>query len=928
MRLLTPAITCTAGFLAAFALYADTGVPDRATRARIDNSYGKLPLRFEANQGQQPAPVKFLSRGKDYTVFLTPDGATLSLRKFAPEPVQKTFDPAAKAPKLEAAADLRLKLEGSNPDVKLSGAGPLPGEVNYLIGNNPAKWRINVTTYERVRYAQVYPGVDLVFYGNQRQLEYDFVVSPGASPDAIRLAVEGADKTFVDPESGDLVLRAAGQEVRFHKPVVYQLKADGSAQEIDGSFRVSEDHVTFEVAAYDHSRELVVDPVLAYSTFLGGSNEDWAYAVAVDQHGNAYIAGYTCSSNFPTTAGSYDPTQPTHAQNTSCDTSLNQTGSDVFVAKLNAAGTALVYSTYLGGTSADLPRGIAVDSAGDAVVVGATVSANFPVTDGSVCAPILANIGNCNFQIESTCQGGQQQNSSNFGTFVTKLNPSGSALLWSTFMGGTGNDNPSGVALDSSGNIYIAANASDSPGQDIFCPGNPEVNFVWPTTPSGYQPDYPSNGYQSSFHPVFTKLSPDGALVYSTYFGVEHSSSTSGNWDIFTSIAVDSSGKAYLGGYTNIPNVPGASNGCAACTNNGQYDGTVAAFDPSQNGSASLIYSTYLGGNAVGSAGGSCGGDEVYSVAVDSKSNAYVTGSACSADFPTTHGAFQSIDPQPGNCNSSNASAFLSKFSSTGALDYSTFLGGSTCQKYSTGYGVSVNSAGEAFVTGFTTDGAFPVLNPIFPSSQYGNSVFVSELNARGSALLFSTLLGACYGCSGDLGYGIHADNYGNVYVVGQAWNSSALPTTTGAFQTAYGGGADDGFALRISLTQADLAVTNSAPATIHRGTHLTYTIAVTNNGPVTASQVSLTGSLPTGTNFVSATTTAGSCKTPKAGAKKGTVTCTVPSLPNAASFTVSMTVDVTARSGAMLTDTATVSSLVFDTNTANNSATATTTVK
>src|ERR1019366_3641198 len=239
----------------------------------------------------------------------TPDGAVLSLRKVRNQTRIDKPGPPALEPKLEAAADLRLRLEGGNPAVKMTGAGPLPGAVNYFVGKDPAKWRSNVTTYSTVRYEQVYPGIDLVFYGNQRQLEYDFVLAPGSTSDAIRLSVEGAERTSVDPATGDLVLRAAGQEIRFHKPVVYQPEAESAPrQEVDGRFHVnhaSKDQVTFEVASYDHARTLVVDPVLAYSTFLGGSSEDYATAVAVDKAGNAYITGYTCSSNFPTTPGSY-----------------------------------------------------------------------------------------------------------------------------------------------------------------------------------------------------------------------------------------------------------------------------------------------------------------------------------------------------------------------------------------------------------------------------------------------------------------------------------------------------------------------------------------------------------------------------------------------------------------------------------------------
>jgi uncharacterized repeat protein (TIGR01451 family) len=398
-------------------------------------------------------------------------------------------------------------------------------------------------------------------------------------------------------------------------------------------------------------------------------------------------------------------------------------------------------------------------------------------------------------------------------------------------------------------------------------------------------------------------------------------------------MAVDSAGKAYIGGFTNyatFPVTPGAyQTTCPGCAepNNARTDGFVLTFDPSQSGAASLVYSTFLGGNGINS-GGYCNtqpGDVVYGLAVDSKSNAYVTGATCSTDFPTTHRAFQPTDPTPGTCTDPTTSAFLSKLSSTGAtLDYSTFLGGSTCNKDSVGYAVAVDSADDAFVAGNTYDDTFPTANPIYPSfSGSGNAVFVSEFNSNASALLFSTLLGAD---GGALGYAIHADNYGNVYAAGQASSSSYLPTTTGAFQPTFGGGATDAFAMRIALTQADLVVTNTAFSTVLHGLDLAYTITVTNNGPDAADVITLTDSIPTGTRFVGATTTSGSCKTPHGRAPGDDVTCTVSSLANGGSFVVTMTVKVTATSGTV-TDTASVSSLVYDAVPANNSATATTSV-
>ena len=919
-----------------------SGAPDPSTRARIDSSYGQLPLQFEANQGQQPAQVKFLSRGNNYTLFLTPDGATLSLRKVKSQVrIDKPGPPVAERT-LEAAADLRLKLVGGNPAVKLTGAEPLPGAVNYIIGKDSSKWRTNVATYAKVRYEQVYPGIDLVFYGNQRQLEYDFILAPGAVPDTIRLAAEGADRTSVDDATGDLVLASAGQEIRFHKPVIYQPEAGRAPRHnVEGRFRVTQDRITFEVAAYDRLRPLIVDPVLAYSTFLGGSDFDYALAVAVDKQGDAYIGGITCSTNFPTTAGSYSPLPPAHGSNAQCDYGLNQSGADAFVTKLNAAGSALVFSTYLGGSYLDYVKGIAVDSSDNVYVGGYTQSPDFPVTAGafqSVCSPTVVAYPSCTTPTTlSGCQGGSL-GSFNSSGFVTKLNSTGSALIYSTFIGGSGADGVSALALGSNNEVYVAGNSNSSPGNDVLCPNDPQSAFSWPVTSNGYEGWPASPASLQGTIPTFTVFNADGSgLVYSTLYGPQ-SKSSGANTTQVSSMAIDSAGKAYVGGYTNygtFPTTPGAyQTACAGCASNSRTDGFAVVFDPSQSGAASLVYATFLGGNGAGNNGGYCGsgggqGDGVYGIAVDSRSNAYLTGVACSTDFPTTVGALQSIEPTPSNCTIPTVNAFLSKLNSTGAtLEYSTFLGGSTCNANSVGYAVTVDSAEDAFVTGNTQDDTFLTVNPLFPSNTQGSpTLFVSEFNPRGSALLFSTLLGGCYECAGALSEAIRTDNYGNLYVVGQANEGSLLPTTTGAFQTAYGGGATDGFALRIALTQADLSVTNSAPSAVVRGTDLTYTINVKNNGPNTADAITLNDSVPAGTTFVSATTTSGSCKTPAAGASSGRVTCTAASLANASTLTVSMTVRAVAMSGKTFTDTASVSSLVYDATTTNNSSTVTTTV-
>src|SRR6267142_719006 len=333
-------------FLAGFAWPATA-----ATDARLSENYGKLPLQFEANRGQTQKDVRFLARGPGYGLYLTSDEAVLVLSK-----------PAADAKRVA----LRMSLVGRARKPAVSGIDELPGKANYFSGRDPAKWRSNVPTYAKVHYQNIYPGIDLVYYGKQRQLEYDFVVAPGADPNKIVLGFKGADKLEIDAQ-GDLVLHAAGGDIRQRKPVIYQ-EIDGVRHEVAGRYvRKGANRVAFHVAAYDTSRPLVIDPVvLSYSTFLGGTGTDLGLGIAVDAAGNAYVTGGTGSTDFRTTPGAFDP--------------IYNGGGDVFVAKLNADGSALVYSTFLGGSSEDDGFGIAVDATGAVYVGGATNSADFPTT--------------------------------------------------------------------------------------------------------------------------------------------------------------------------------------------------------------------------------------------------------------------------------------------------------------------------------------------------------------------------------------------------------------------------------------------------------------------------------------------------------------------------------------------------------------------
>src|SRR5437879_4297575 len=332
----------------------------QTTTPHVRAAYGKLPLSFEANQGQTDPQVRFLSRGSGYTLFLTPTEAVLTLTK-ADAHAKRRIPGEATLAELEkhAGTVLRIRLVGANPVPEVAGVGELPGKSNYFVGNDPKKWRANVPTYVKVEYRDVYPGVNLVYYGNQRQLEHDFVVSPGADPKAITLAFEGMDDMAIDGV-GDLVLRADGSEVRLRQPVVYQ-DQDGQRAMIPTRYVLkAERQVSFEVAAYDATKPLIIDPVLAYSTYLGGSNSDGGSGIAVDAAGNAYVTGNANSTNFPTTTGAFRNGLVGFA--------------DAFVTKLDPTGSTLLYSTYLGGSNFNDATGIAVDAAGNAYDTGGIYS--------------------------------------------------------------------------------------------------------------------------------------------------------------------------------------------------------------------------------------------------------------------------------------------------------------------------------------------------------------------------------------------------------------------------------------------------------------------------------------------------------------------------------------------------------------------------
>src|SRR5215213_362446 len=675
-----------------------TAQPDAATKAGLNEMYGQLPLSFEANVGQTDHQVDFISRGTGYTLFLTPREAVLALRTASASPMAAD----GRKDHESAAAVLRMKFVGS--EAKLHGAGQeeLSGKINHFIGNDPRRWRTGVSTYAKVAYENLYPGVDLVYYGNQRQLEYDFVVRPGTDPNIIALSFEGADQLEVDAQ-GELVLHAGGGEIRQRKPFIYQ-EVDGVRREVAGNYKLRDRNtVGFQLANYDANRPLVIDPVLVYSTFLGGALSDEGRDITVDASGNAYVTGLTDSVDFPTTSGAFDTTH-------------NGGIDDVFVTKLNPTGSALVYSTFLGGSGIELGLGIAVDSSGSAYVTGRTGSLNFPTTVGA---------------FDTTHNG-------IFNAFVTKLNPSGSALVYSTFLGGSSFDQGNDIAVDTSGSAYVTG--------ETFSPNFPTASAF----------DITSNGESDAF---VTKLNPAGsALVYSTFLG-----GSSG--DFGRGVAVDTSGSAYVTGATFSPNFPTTA-GTFDTTHNGSSDAFVTKLSAS---GLALVYSTFLGDSDVDVGSG---------IAVDASGSVYVTGETVSPNFPTTVSAFDTT-------HNGELDVFVTKLNLSGSapLVYSTFLGGSGIE---VGRGIAVDISGSAYISGFTNSPNFPTTADAFaPTHNGGNDAFVTKLNASGSTpLVYSTFLG---GSGDDIGLGIAVDTFGSAYVTGSA-SSPDFPTTVGAFDTTHNG--------------------------------------------------------------------------------------------------------------------------------------------
>jgi len=762
-----------------------------------------VPLSFEPNQGQASSKVQFLSRGAGYALFLGPGEVALNLErpKSAPETV-------------------RMTLMGANLKASAAGEARQTGVVSYFIGNDPKKWRTGIPTYGKVDYAEIYPGVDLVFYGNQRQLEYDFVVAPGADPSRIIWRIDGA-RASVDAD-GNLILRAPGGLAIVRKPLVYQVVGDQKTT-IEGAFVVAGKQVRFRLGTYDHSKPLVIDPVLSYVTYLAGTGSDEigqftgpgilhngsSQGIAVDAAGSAYVTGRTSSADLPT-KNAY---QGVHNKGSA---------PSAFVTKFSPDGSSLVYSTYLGGSGWDYAYAIAVDSSGSAYVTGTTNSNDFPITTGAyqtVCSPQPNQKSPLVNAAPATC------NSSQSSAFVTKLNPAGTALAYSTFLGGFGWSYGTGIAVDSAGRAYVAG--------DEVAPCNTSYLFqgCFPTTSGAtIGTSAASNIPQWAFAAVFDPAG--GNLLYSTLFGdlngLKTSTTTSSGNALATAMTVDSSGYFYLIGETTagkLPTTLGAFQPTGAPLDNTgsnvtAYRGFIAKFNPvTSTAGSSLAACTYLGGRTGNTS------DYLSGIAIDSSRDIYAVGYTNSSDFPVTRGAYSTACGTGGICAAGHVTKLNSSLSS---VAWSTFVGGSLQDGgdnlYFTGP-IQLDGKGNVYVTG-QANPQFPMLNSVGPTMCCNGGQVVVELDPTGANLLFSTSI-----ASGEDPMetgGLAVNSAGAIYVAGNNLGTH-LVTTAGAFQTTNPAPTCcyHGFVAKIvPTTGPQIAVTSTGPDVYNAATLQTGGIA------------------------------------------------------------------------------------------------------
>jgi hypothetical protein len=669
----------------------------------LQKTFNQLPLTFEANHGQTDNRVKFLSRGNGYTLFLTADQAALQLhnRKANTENRQPST------------SMLSMKLVGANAQAQVKGLDPLDGKVSYFLGDNPESWTTDVVSYKKVEYAQVYPGIDLLYYGNQEQLEYDFKLAAHADYKNIALNFSGAENITI-ASNGDLILQTASGDVHHKRPYAYQ-EIDGNRRTIDSAYLLKgENQIGFQLGKYDENYPLVIDPVLSYATYFGGNGEEVAYDITVDDAGNTYVTGQTNSVTFPFGA------------------IQNSGGTDVFIAKFAPSGSAY-YGVFFGGSGNEAGTGIALTSTGDVYVSGFTTSVNFPKVNA----------------YDNTLNGATD-------AFVVKFNSQFNAFLYATYFGGSDLEDTVSISLDSSQDIYISGRTGSA--------NLPVMNAA--------QPNYGGQG-----DAFVAKLNSLGnTLLYSTYLGGSSPETPYGRGGM----AIDNFDNVYIAGGTYSLNFPrkNAYQQNKGENNNLLDDAFITRINTASTGNASLIYSTYIGGSTR---------DYATDIALDSAGNVFVTGQTASDNFPK-------LNPlQP--TRAGGFDAFLLKLNAIGnALLYSTYFGSSSDD---IGTGVKVNATGEAFITG-SVGQAIPGINAMKPYHA-GSDAFLAKVNAAGSAVTFLTYFG---GNNADVSESVALDPAGNAYVAGQTQSIDFAKVN--ALQATYGGSQSDTFVARIETDTPD----------------------------------------------------------------------------------------------------------------------------
>lgn len=913
----TPQLTVAGNVAATPFLHASSLAGPNSGNQSIHVAYGQMPLIFERNQGQIDPQVKFLAHGAGYGLFLAANEAVLTLRASAL--LSKSSG------KNKGLSVLRMQVVGANSSPVVEGDAQLPGRSNYFIGNDPSRWHRDIPQFSRVRYAQVYPGIDLIYYGNRGLLEYDFELAPGADARQINLRFEGSERLTLQND-GALLLHLHGGDVQLHAPRVYQ-ELSGQQQPVPARFvRRGRHEVGFELGAYDPSRALVIDPVLTYSSYLGGSGDEACSvitgtglpisgcpAVAVDSASNIYLAGSTTSLDFPLTPQPATTPPPSAFQTcldtpppnpTSCPTGV--TAADVFVTKLDSTGSTILFSTYLGGNNVDISAGIAVDSGLNVVVAGSTSSSNFPVTANA-------------FQTAPASVGQH--------VFVSVLDPTGHTLVYSTYLSGNGHESASGLALDFRNKIYVVGTTTST--------DPPAGTTLFPATLGAFQTctsvDQPPAAQQCGTNRFFlskidTVQSGFNSLPYSTYFA--GGNPATGALTLGGGVATDTAANVYITGGTNylragntltdFPilnayqgclNTPPTGGTTTNCTNlAANTDAFVAKFNLSASSGAQLLYSTYLGGT----------GDDVGNgIAVDTGFIAYVTGSTTSTDFviPTGTVPFQ-------NVAGGGIDAFLGKFGNpcTGStctnltvpLAYFSYLGGTGTD---VGLAVAVDSTqgsiGGARITGYTNSPIFPLNNPantpiqscldIPPPGTTCNpsltatDAFVSRIDTTATTATalghYGTYLG---GGGNDYGTGIATDVQGNTYVSGETASAApeAFPLVK-PFQNVLQGGTD---AFVSKLTpRANLVfspVPSVSPFPVGVGTPVSFEFSILNSGDLIQT-LTVVDTLPSpGATFNSASASPGTCTNTVVNL---TVQCVVGPLNAGQTATVTVKVNPTA---------------------------------